>query len=283
MNARITQVRPARPFAKSVGGKTALLPEILKRLPKKISVYREPFVGGGAVFFALAAESPRRFDDAEISDANYELINAYQQIQKNVGLVIAELREMKHAEKEYYWIRALDPNDLSSPLRAARFIYLNKTCFNGLYRVNKKGEFNVPFGRHKNPNFCDVENLEACARALQDVTISRGDYQSAMRLAVRGDALYADPPYAPLSAYENANFTAYTSDGFGLKEQKVLAREFAKTKGFVLLSNSDTPLTRELYRRWQIERVRAPRSVNSVPTGRGKVNEILVTKRRRKT
>jgi DNA adenine methylase len=279
MNARITRARPARPFAKSVGGKTALLPEILKRLPKKISIYREPFVGGGAVFFALVAESPRRFEHAVLSDSNDELMNAYRVIRDYVGSLIAMLATTTHSESEYYRIRAEVPK--TDVPRAARFIYLNKTCFNGLTRYNKKGEFNVPFGRYKNPNFCDEENLRACSRALQGVTLLTRDFREVMLEAVRGDAMYCDSPYAPLSA--TSNFTAYTSDGFGLEEQQALAKQFGKTKGFVLLSNSDTPLTRELYRRWQIETVYAARSVNSVPTGRGKVKEILVTKRRRKT
>ncbi len=281
--ASLPQTRPARPFVKSVGGKTALLPEILPRLPKKIGTYYEPFVGGGAVFFALASEFPRRYDHAVLCDTNIDLINVYRQIKSSAGDLIDCLRELalEHGEDQYYEQRALCPEDLGLVVRAARYIYLNKTCFNGLTRYNKAGKFNVPFGRYANPTICDEENIRACQRALGDVIVSVGSFEQTMHWSERGDASYIDPPYLPLSA--TSSFTAYTADGFGLAEQQALAKQFGKTKGFVLLSNSDTPITRELYRRWQVETVHARRSVNSVATGRGKVSELLVTRRRRKT
>jgi DNA adenine methylase len=277
----------AHPFLKMVGGKTILLPEILKRLPAKINTYYEPFVGGGAVFFALAAEG--RFKRAVIGDANAELMHTCFSLSCSAPAVIRRLKwhAEKHSEAHFYEVRAIDK---CTPVeRAARMIYLNRTCFNGLYRVNKAGRFNVPFGRYTNPKICDEENLLAVEETLYRVPFEdpRADYardfEQTVLPAKRGDVCYFDPPYAPLSP--TANFTTYTAGGFGLAEQTRL-RDVAKkldARGVrVLLSNSDTPLTRKLYRGFKIEEVQAPRRVNSKGGKRGNVGELLISGRNAK-
>lgn len=267
----------ARPLIKWAGGKASLLPEILSRLPEKINTYYEPFLGGGAVFFALAAE--KRFDRAVLLDVNADLITTYSAVANDLENVIRRLKHYAkgHCEMQFYAVRKLDPKKLNPAERAARFIYLNKTCFNGLYRVNKKGEFNVPFGSYKNPMICDEENLQAVSSVLSKVTIAAHDF-GAVSLARRGDAVYCDPPYAPLS--ETSNFTSYTAGGFGAQEQTRL-RDFAKkldAQGVrVLLSNSDTPFVREIYKGFRIEEVRARRSINSKGGKRGEVGELLIS------
>jgi DNA adenine methylase len=276
----------AHPFVKAVGGKTFLLPEILKRLPAKINTYYEPFVGGGAVFFALAAEG--RFKRAVIGDANKDLMRTYETLTRHLdgagGVVdILEYHTGVHDEAHYYEVRAQKPRELDLARRAARFIYLNRTCFNGLYRVNKKGEFNVPFGRYTNPKICDEENLRACAAILRKTAIIALDFEQTLIPAKRGDVCYLDCPYIPLS--DTANFTTYTSGGFTLEDQTRL-RDVAKkliARGVhVLLSNSDTPLTRKLYRGFKIEEVQAPRRVNSKGGKRGNVGELLISGRNAK-
>lgn len=266
----------AHPFVKAVGGKTFLAPEILRRLPAKINTYYEPFVGGGAIFFALAAEG--RFKRAVIGDANEELMIAYEAITVNVEAVIRALKEHVYEEKHYYEVRAQKPRTMGSINRAARFIYLNKTCFNGLYRVNRKGEFNVPFGSYTNPTICDEENLRACSVALKRVTFTSLDFEKTVLVAKRGDAIYNDSPYVPVSV--TANFTTYTAGGFSLSDQERL-RDVAKSldaRGVhVLLSNADTPLVRKLYRGFKIESVQAPRRVNSKASRRGNVGELLIS------
>lgn len=267
----------AHPFLKYVGGKTALLPEILARLPKKIGAYYEPFIGGGAVFFALAVES--RFKRAVLGDANEELMNVYAMIRKNPTLLMRFLG-LRHEQDEesYYKIRAQDPNKLRPLARAARTLYLNKVGFNGLYRVNRKGVFNVPWGRQEGRAIFDEENILACSKALAEVKFAACDFERTVEGVRPGDAVYLDPPYIPVSA--TANFTAYGAGGFGLAEQERL-RDVAKkldTRGVhVLLSNSDTPLTRKLYRGFKIEEVQAPRRVNSKASKRGNVGELLIS------
>jgi DNA adenine methylase len=264
------------------GGKTFLLPEILPRLPAKINTYYEPFVGGGAVFFALASE--RRFKLAVIGDANEELMNLYYVISKYPYDLIAFLDDgFKQDEKSYYKIRAQNPKDLRSLARAARTLYLNKVSFNGLYRVNKKGVFNVPWGRQEGRTLLDEENILACCDALGRSALTSLDFEQTVLPVKRGDAVYFDCPYVPVSAV--ANFTAYTSDGFSLSHQ-IRLRDTAMTldaKGVhVLLSNSDAPLVRELYRGFKIEEVQAPRRVNSKGGKRGNVGELLISGRNAK-
>ncbi len=267
----------AKPFLKWVGGKTVLLPEILPRLPKKIGTYYEPFLGGGAVFFALAAE--KRFVRAILSDSNAELMNTYGAVAWEVEAVIKRLEEHVYEKSHYYAVRASAPRSL--PTRAARFIYLNRTCFNGLYRVNKSGQFNVPFGRYTNPTICDEENLRAVSEALRVlgfINLVADNFETAVLGAKAGDAVYFDPPYVPAS--DTANFTAYTKSGFGPEEQTRLrdvAKDLVYRGAHVLLSNSDTPFVRKLYKGFKIETVEAPRRVNSKGGKRGNVGELLIS------
>lgn len=281
MTAATEIVTPAHACVKWCGGKTFLLSEILKRLPEKISTYYEPFLGGGAVFFALASE--RRFKRAVIGDANEELMNLYLVIRHEPSTLMAFLEHgFGQDEKSYYKIRAQDPNALPALARAARTLYLNKTGFNGLYRVNKKGVFNVPWGKQEGRALFDEENIMACCHALRTATLAFLDFNMTVAPAKRGDVCYFDPPYVPVS--DTANFTAYSKGGFGLEEQTRL-RDVAKAfdvKGVhVLLSNSDTPLTRKLYRGFKIESVQAPRRVNSKGGKRGNVGELLISGRNR--
>ncbi|MBM4363608.1 MAG: DNA adenine methylase [Deltaproteobacteria bacterium] len=276
---------PLRPVLKWAGGKTSSLPEILAALPGKIDTYYEPFVGGGAVFFALASEG--RFERAVLGDGNSELVDLYRALKKDVGAVIALLRRYRYDSDQYYEVRAQRPEDLDLPERAARTIYLNKTGFNGLYRVNAQGLFNVPFGRHANPTICDEPLLRTVASALRSARakLEVADFARTVRDAKPGDAVYLDPPYAPVSA--TANFTAYRGGGFGEEEQERLAKllgELSRRKVHAVLSNSDTELTRRLYTGWDIREVEVARRINSRGTGRGAVTELLVVNRRpRKT
>ena len=280
----------ARPPVKWAGGKTQLLPHLLARLPARIETYFEPFLGGGALFFALASEHPRRFRHACLSDANEELVMTYVAIRDDLDAILAclEGHSKRHSEKHYYAVREAGVLQGHPPATAARFIYLNKAGFNGLYRVNRKGEFNVPWGKHAS-YAVDVENLTACSRALQDVDLFVHDVTAAnavvRKLARKpgaGDFLYADPPYVPVS--KTADFTSYTKDGFSWQDQKKLvdiARHLA-TKGVrVLLSNADTTRVRRLYRGgdFTIERVEARRNINSKGDARGKVGEVLISTR----
>jgi len=266
----------ARPPIKWVGGKTQLLPEILKRIPEKFDTYYEPFIGGGAVFFALAAEG--RFQHAVISDVNPELIALYRGIRSDVEGVIGLLQACPYSKERFLDLRALDTEGLSDTVRAARFIYLNKTCFNGLWRVNKAGKFNVPFGKFaKPPTICDEANLRACAKVLQNVTITLGDYREVSGNARAGDVVYFDPPYIPLNS--TSSFTSYAANGFTMMDQCTLSNQFhmLKDRGVhVLLSNNDCPASRELYRDYVIHTVSARRNINSKASGRGAITEVLV-------
>jgi DNA adenine methylase len=276
MNAALAQkldLRPkAKPFLKWAGGKNQLLPEILARLPERFNRYFEPFIGGGAVLFAL---EPRR---AFISDINETLINTYRCVKDRVGDVIEELGGFEANEEMYYAVRALDPQKLSPVEDAARFIYLNRTCFNGLYRVNRSGKFNVPFGRYKNPTICNTQRLLSVSEALEGVDIRVRDVFSLGRDVRKGDLVYLDPPYDPISP--TASFTSYAKTPFAKEEQKKLARLFKALAGkgaYVILSNSDTPFINELYQDFRIDKVSARRAINSRSDRRGRVSEVLVT------
>ena len=265
----------ARPVLKWAGGKGRLLPELLGRTPSTFEVYHEPFIGGGALFFALAGQG--RLGRAYLSDANPSLIDVYLALRDDVEAVIGVLREHVYERAHYYRVRALDPANLSRPERAARVIYLNKTCYNGLYRENRKGQFNVPFGRYKNPTICDEPNLRAASRVLQGVDIGRRHFCTIVHYAQPGDFVYFDPPYHPLSA--TANFTAYDRSGFGPDDQRQLRDVFAalgERGARAMLSNSDTPFVRELYDGFAIDQVHVARAVNSKASGRGKVAEVIV-------
>lgn len=264
----------ARPFIKWAGGKSQLLPYISKLFPPKdqINRYFEPFLGGGAVFFHL--QHPKSF----LSDTNNELVELYNIVKNHVEELIKALKPHKNEHDYFYEIRAQDPASLSEVKRAARFIYLNKTCFNGLYRVNSKGGFNVPFGKYKNPAICDEEGLRAASIALKSAKkITPGGYQNVLAQAKPTDFIYFDPPYHPLS--KTSSFTSYTADKFGEEEQKQLAdayRELADRGCFVMLSNSGTPLIRELYKDFSVHEIQASRAINSKADGRGKITELLV-------
>jgi DNA adenine methylase len=263
---------PAKPFLKWAGGKAKLVPEIVKRFPERFHRYHEPFIGGGAVFFAL---EPAK---AVISDINADLITTYQVIRDNVGELIDALGEHEATEDHFYQVRAQPAVTLSPVQAAARTIYLNRTCFNGLYRVNRKGQFNVPFGRYANPRICNVENLLAASQSLQGVDIRVSSVFDIARRVRRGDLVYFDPPYDPVSP--TASFTSYARDGFGRYEQEKLARLFASlaARGVtVVLSNSDTPFVRELYARYRVDTVYARRAINSRADRRGPVTEVLVS------
>jgi DNA adenine methylase len=268
---------PPRPFLKWAGGKTQLLPELERRVPACFGDYHEPFVGSGALFFRLRALG--RIRRARLSDLNEDLIECYVIVRDQVEELIAALTRLRKRTDRagFYEIREQRPAELSPVERAARLIYLNKTCYNGLYRVNRAGKFNVPFGRYKNPNVCDAANLRACSAALKDVEIERSPFQAVLRHAKAGDFVYFDPPYVPVS--QTAHFTAYYRDGFDEGRQRALAeaaRALSERGCRVLLSNSDTPLVHRLYRGFSVERVGARRAINSVPGGRGEVAEVVV-------
>lgn len=271
-----------KPFVKWVGGKRQLLRQFreLGLYPPEdfnpiTNTYYEPFVGGGAVFFDLLPKN------AELSDLNNELVTTYNVIKNNVDELIESLQ--KHIyDKEYYLeVRAKKIEDLSDIEVASRFIFLNRTGFNGLYRVNKSGQFNVPFGRYNNPVICDEDNLRRVSDALQDVIITHQDYKNVLKTAKSGDFIYLDPPYYPINA--TSSFTSYTAEGFLEKEQTELRDTFVKLhkKGcFVMLSNSDTPFINELYSGLEgitINKITAGRAINSKGSGRGKITEVLVT------
>ncbi|WP_207401751.1 DNA adenine methylase [Psychrobacter pygoscelis] len=265
------------PFLKWVGGKRQLINEIEPLIPTKISTYYEPFVGGGAVFLN---RQPKK---AIINDYNAELINVYETIRDNVELLIEELSKHKNEAEYFYSIRALDRQEgfdaLSSVKRASRVIYLNKTCFNGLYRVNSSGEFNTPFGRYKNPNIINETVLRAVSNYLNEsnITFMSGDFEEALKGARKGSFVYLDPPYDPVS--KSSNYTGYTEGGFDREEQLRL-REVCRrldSKGIkFLLSNSATPFIKDLYQDYEIIEVGASRSINSVASKRGEVSEVLV-------
>jgi DNA adenine methylase len=269
---RITEEREkAGPFLKWVGGKSALLPELLKHVPDRVRRYHEPFVGGGALFFAVA---PRR---AILSDHNPELVHAYTQVRDAVSSVLDELSRHVYERPHFEAVRALDPMRLAPAARAARFIYLNKTCFNGLWRVNRAGRFNVPIGRYKDPRFCDPSTLIRASAALRGVDVIHQPFEAALALAQPGDFVYLDPPYDPVSP--TASFAAYTAGGFGWEDQKRLATACISLnrRGVrFLLSNSATERVRDLYGHFEQRIVKARRHINSKADGRGHVDEILV-------
>lgn len=269
-------VTVARPVLKWAGGKGRLVSRIIAKLPDSIETYYEPFAGSAAVFFALA--SLRRFRRAVLSDQNRELVDVYRALQKDVSSVIKVLSLYSYNRETFYRLRALEPKQLELPERAARTIYLNKAGFNGLYRVNRAGQFNVPFGRHVNPTICDKPRLLQAATLLKSVKLEVRDFETACSKAKPGDAVYFDPPYVPLS--KTSNFTAYHHEAFDEEHHQRLATLFsalAQRGVSVVLSNSDTPVTRKLYAKWHIQKIMVARPINSKTTHRGDVAEILVT------
>jgi len=273
---RRTGVTP-RPFLKWVGGKTQLLDQIFSELPESIGNYHEPFMGGGAVFFGLFRTRRLARKRANLSDINQELVDTYQAIKVEVDSVIEALGEHHYESDYYYEVRAQDPWSMSRPERAARMIYLNRCGFNGLYRVNKKGQFNVPFGRYVNPLICDEANLRQVSKALQRATIRHTGFESIVERAKPGDLVYFDPPYVPLS--ETSNFVSYAKDGFSQGDQEKLAQiveELSKNDVHVILSNSAAPWVVDRYSKFKVNIVPARRSINSKASKRGPVGEVVV-------
>jgi len=260
---------------KWAGGKRQLLDAILRRVPGSIDTYFEPFLGGGAVFFALS--NRKAYKKAVISDRNHDLIDTYRGIRDHVDEVIRLLGMMPYDRDFYYRERKKNPAALPAAERAARIIYLNHTCYNGLYRVNRSGQFNVPFGSYKRPTILDEPLLRAVSRCLKRVAIRESDFTDAARLAGPDDFVYFDPPYYPLS--DTACFTAYDNCPFGHEEQERLAmlmRELKHRGVKALLSNSDVKATRKLYRGMRLDRILAGRPINSRGDRRGPIPELLV-------
>ncbi|NMC63234.1 MAG: DNA adenine methylase [SAR324 cluster bacterium] len=267
--------RSCRPFLKWAGGKAQLLDELQRRLPKKMERYIEPFVGGGALLFSLQPQK------ALIIDINAELINAYKIVKHDVESLIKSLRRHVYEEDYYYSLRNADRskgfNRWTSVRKASRLIYLNKTCFNGLYRVNSKGLFNVPFGRYTNPTIVDAENLRNCSRILKRVQIRQGSFEIIEPQIRSGDFVYFDPPYVPLNS--TSYFTAYDRHGFDLKMQEALFELCCRLdkKGIpFMLSNSYSSFVKSRYKKFRVELVEATRAVNSKSDARGKINELII-------
>ncbi len=260
-----------------MGGKRQILPALLAHRPTSFKAYHEPFTGGGALFFALQRTGLLSTRRNSLSDVNAELVGTYEAIQNDVEAVIQALEQHRYDKTHYYEVRGWDPDDLNSAEKAARMIFLNHTGFNGLYRVNSKGKFNVPFGSYKNPRICDHENLQAVHRALDGVKIRCESFKRVASRAKAGDFVYFDPPYVPVS--DTANFVSYDKNGFSMTDQEELAKTFAKlaNKGvFVMLSNSDTKPVRRMYADFRIEQVQASRMVNARSDRRGPVTEVIV-------
>lgn len=269
----------AKPFLKWAGGKRTSLEHIRKVYPAKIDRYIEPMMGGGAVFFDLLPER------SVISDTNEELINAYKVVRNDVDGLISVLSShessgvglpMEEHEVFYYNLRSANLSRLCPVERAARFIFLNRTCFNGLYRVNKSGAFNVPCGKYKNPTVCDVANLRACSKALQGTVIACADVVDVLSVAGKGDFVYIDPPYLKIASN---SFTAYTPEGFGIAEHEQLALCFHKAVrrgAFVVESNTSLPWVKEKYKKYSIEMIPARRSISRDPSSRGLVLDCLI-------
>ena len=288
----------AKPFVKWVGGKTQLLEEIRKKYPQKIEKYCEPFVGGGAVLFDIL----QKFQPKEvlINDINKELINTYLQVKNQCEGLINQLNELQtqykklgqedrkvlfYEKRTRYNALKVNGDELENLEKATLFIFLNKTCFNGLYRVNSKGLFNVPFNNAKNPLICDAENLRLCSQVLQNVILKTGDYKECESFIDEKTFVYIDPPYRPLT--QTSAFTSYSENQFLDKEQIELAQfidNIAKKGSTILASNSDPKNSNEednffdnLYSNFEIERVSASRMINANPEKRGAINELLIT------
>ena len=258
----------AKPILKWAGGKTQMLGDLLPKVPTSYGRYIEPFIGGGAMFFAL---NP---NDAVIADSNPELINMYKQVADNVDAVISYLQKYENTQEMFYRVRALEWEELPEAEAAARTIYLNKTCFNGLYRVNKKGQFNVPFGKYKAPKFCDVEALYTASEALQKSNIVCGDLKEFAR---PGDFIFLDPPYLPISEY--ADFKRYTKEQFYEEDHVELAKEVFRLQElgcYVILTNSNHPLVHELYKPFNIEVIQTKRYISCSGSNR-KGEDVIVT------
>lgn len=289
----------AKPFVKWVGGKTQLLDEVQKSLPANLCQYSnltyiEPFIGGGAVLFWILQEYPN-ISRAIINDINKELICTYKVIKNNVQELICRLENLQFQyksrdleERKSFFLeqrRLFNTKDISDIETAALFIFLNKTCFNGLYRVNSKGEFNVPHGKYANPKICDKDNLVAVSRLLQRVDIYCGDFADTEKFANDNTIFYLDPPYKPLS--ETSSFTSYSKDGFNDEEQirlRDFCRRISQKNAMFIASNSDPKeettgesFFEQIYHQFEIKRVSATRLINANPNNRGFVSEIMIS------
>lgn len=275
---------PLKPFLKWAGGKGQLLDELTTLIPAHFTGYHEPFLGSGALYFRLFSGRAARGGGGMpsrvyLSDLNPELINCYRVVRDRVEELLPLLAEHKrnHSTEHYYEVRARGAGEPSPLERAARFIYLNKTCYNGLYRVNRRGQFNVPIGSYRNPRIFDPDGLRHAARALQRAELAIEDFREVLTRAQRGDLVYLDPPYYPLT--RTASFTGYTRNTFGENEQRDLAhlfRELDRRGCRVMLSNSWTPFVLDLYRDYDCRQVQAARAINSQGNKRGKISELVV-------
>jgi DNA adenine methylase len=279
----------AHPVIKWAGGKTQLIPTLLSLFLKKPHTYYEPFLGGGAVFFEMAAR--KKFERAVLNDQNADLVNVYRVVRDFPDDLMEALTRLEQTyvtspQETYASIRTPEGDmarRLEGPVgRAARFIFLNKAGFNGLYRVNRKGDFNVPWGKRERVKTFEKDNIRACQDALNGaVSLLNGDFVDAVPAAKEGDLVYLDPPYVPLNP--TSSFTTYTQEGFGLKDQQRLAlcfRELTERGVAVVLSNSDTPLVRQLYEGFEIHPIQVKRAINSKGDKRGPVGEVIVVNRR---
>lgn len=268
-----------RPFLKWAGGKRQLLKEIEKYIPeqKDITTYYEPFLGGGAVLFNLLPQK------AIVNDYNSDLINTYEVVRDNVEELIQDLSKHENTADYFYKIRSWDREpgfeNLSKIKKASRLIYLNKTCYNGLFRVNSNGEFNTPFGKYKNPNIVNEDVIRSVSKYLNnnDIRFLNGDFEQSLKNIRKGAFVYLDPPYHPISS--SSNFTGYTLDGFSENDQirlKNLCDKLTERGIRFFLSNSSSPLILALYKDYKIEYVRARRAINSVGDGRGEIKEVLI-------
>ena len=272
-----------KPFVKWVGGKRQLLRDIIPLIPEDYTRYIEPFAGGGAVFFSLSSQIQKAGIPAWLNDINPELVNSYLMVRDQPDALLADLRTHIYDKDYFLNLRALDRTEeglaaLGTIARASRFIYLNRTAFNGLYRVNAKGQFNVPFGRYTNPLIADADRIYACSAALQNIQITCTSFDQVLSRAGAGDFIYLDPPYIPLS--QTSYFTSYSHDGFGPDEQVKLARllyELDKRGGRFIASNAYVPELAELYAGFTIREVKATRAINADKKGRNAVSEALIT------
>lgn len=271
----------AKPFLKWVGGKKQIISQIKQYIPENYYRYFEPFVGGGALFFDL---EPKK---AYLNDINKILISSYKNIKNHPYEIIKKLEDLqkKYFEKNneerkayFYEIRdAFNNTEYDSFLKTSYMIFLNKTCYNGMYRENLKGKFNVPFGRYKNPKILDKENILAVSKLLTNTIITSCSFEKAVENAKKGDFIYFDPPYHPLSI--TSNFTSYSNGGFTEEDQiklRDIFKDLDKRGCFVMLSNSDTKFIKDLYKGYTQKKIAAGRSINCKATGRGKINELLI-------
>lgn len=268
----------AAPVVKWVGGKRQLLPQILPLIPKRMTAYCEPFLGGGAVLFAL---QPKR---ALVNDLNQDLITVYRVIKEDADALIEHLSRHENTPEYFYRIRDLDRDKeayaaMSDVEKASRLLYLNKTCYNGLFRVNASGAFNSPYGHYRRPNIVNEQTIRGVSRYFNacDITFFSGDFASVLEQVPKGGFVYLDPPYDPVS--DTASFTGYNRGGFGREEQLRLKEccDALTARGVkFLLSNSATPFIRELYGSYRVSIVQARRAVNSVASRRGAIEEVLV-------